>query len=197
MDLFFLKQFYKNYYELEKELIPRKNYKKSSNPLDKEFVDEVLKWLKLSMDILKEGDINDSKRTSSFLFLFSVLENLSNRIINIDKPIPAGKRNGKKIFKYEFRGKNKMLSHFIEDTQNEGFYRKANFDMKCGRNIPWHLKILNTINSVSDEKLSEEMLSRIVKKRNDFIHSNMTTGDKFFIGKEDIIFIHQIIYNGL
>ncbi|MCG9971152.1 response regulator [Christiangramia crocea] len=197
-ELIFLKQFYENYRILEKELLPRKEYKKVPNPLPKEFVDEVLKWFKLSIDILKNGNTNDSKKTSSFLFMFSVLENLANRVINVDNPIKTenGKK-GRKVYKFEYRGTDKSLKFFTEDKNRPGYYRKTNSILKCGRNIPWHLKILNTIDHITNETLTEEELSNIVKKRNDFIHSNTTTGEKFIIVNDDLIWLHQVIYNGL
>jgi CheY-like chemotaxis protein len=196
-EVIFLKQFYINYYDLEKELLPRKKYKKVTNPLPKEFVDEVLKWFKLSIDILKDGDITDSKRTSSFLFLFSVLENLSNRVINVDNPIISEIENERREFSFEFRGKNIKLKHFTEDRDSPGYYRKTQYEMKCKRSIPWHLKILNTLDYITNESVNGKELSYIIKKRNDFIHSNSTTGDNFDIKVNDIIWLHNIIYNAL
>lgn len=198
VELVFLKQFYENYSILEKNLIPRKEYKKASNPLPKEFVDEVLKWFKLSIDILQNGNLNDSKRTSSFLFMFSVLENLANRVINVDNPIlTENERGGRKVYKFEYRGTEKRLKNFVEDKNNPGYYRKTNSILKCSRSIPWHLKILNAIDHITEDRLTEDELSHIIKKRNDFIHSNSTTGEKFIIVNDDLIWLHQLIYKGL
>ena len=198
VELVFLKQFYENYSILEKNLLPRKEYKKASNPLPKEFVDEVLKWFKLSIDILQNGNLNDSKRTSSFLFMFSVLENLANRVINVDNPIlTENERGGRKVYKFEYRGTEKRLKNFVEDKNNPGYYRKTNSILKCSRSIPWHLKILNTIDHITEDRLTEDELSHIIKKRNDFIHSNSTTGEKFIIVNDDLIWLHQLIYKGL
>lgn len=193
----FLKSFYERFDQLQKELLPRKNFKKTPNPLPKEFVDETLKWFKLSIDHLKEK-IDDSKKAASFLFLFSVLENLSTRTIDVDNPIDEGKlRNGKKIFKYEFRSTKNRLRNYIEDANNLGFYRRTNSVLECGRSIPWNLKILNTLDFITDEQIDESLLSQIIKKRNDFIHSNITTGDRFTISNQDIIWLNEKIFNGL
>jgi hypothetical protein len=45
--------------------------------------------------------------------------------------------------------------------------------------------------------LSEEELTIIVKKRNDFIHANTTTGDKVNISIADLVFLNNIITVGL
>jgi hypothetical protein len=70
------------------------------------------------------------------------------------------------------------LRNFIEDENNKGYYRKTNRVYESSRHIPWVIKILNTIDFITDENLNEEDLTKLVKKRNDFIHANSTTGDK-------------------
>lgn len=196
LGMFFLKEFYEKYEIIRELIIPRKNFKNVSNPLPKEFVDETLKWYKLSIDMLSGQNVSDSHKTSSFLFMFSVLENISNRVVNIDDPIHTA-RNNKSFFKYEFRGTSVRLRSFIEDKDDNGYYRKTKNVLECGRNIPWFLKILNTIDFITEEKLSERELSRIIKKRNDFIHANQTTGDKFEISLDDLIWLNDILYKGL
>jgi len=56
---------------------------------------------------------------------------------------------------------------------------------------------LNSIDFITEEKLSEEDLTSTVKKRNDFIHANSTTGTKISITIEDLIFLNNIIIAGL
>lgn len=200
LEMTFLKRFYNNFNEIIELLIPRKNYKKSPNPLPKDFVDEILKWYKLSIDIISGQNISDAHKTSAFIFMFSIIENLSNRVINIDDPIKIEKikNNAKvKLFKFEFRGTNKTLSFFKEDNSS-GSYTKTRFPLECGKSIPWNQKILNTIDFITNEMLPDEKLSEIVKKRNDFIHANLTTGTVFKISNDDLIWIHDnVIFNGL
>ncbi len=195
----FLKKFYFNYQELEKSLLPRKNYKNSKSPLPIDFVDEVLKWFKLSIDVLSKDSFAESKKATSFLFLFSVLENISNRVIDIDNPQYVGKDYKERpSFTYEFRTKNKKLTYFKKDEINEKHYLRTNEELKCGKShIPWDLKVLNTMDFISGEKLDSEELSDIIKKRNDIIHSNTTTGDKIDITKENLIFLNGLLTKGL
>lgn len=189
----FLKDFYIKLDNLKNELVPRKNFKKSSNPLPKEFVDETLKWLELSCDVLKR-ETNHSMITTSFIFLFSVLENLSNRLINVDDPIPTENNN---LFMFEFRGSNQKLKRFQEDENNNGYFRRTNGHLKTTRNIPWKFKILNALDFITNSKIKEDELSIMIKKRNDLIHANSTTGDRFFIDIELLISLNSIVYRGL
>ena len=194
--LMFLKKFFKEQFEITEDLIPRRK-PKNQRPLPKEFVDETLKWLKLSNEILEQGYLDEIKIVSSFLFKFSVLENISNRIIDIDNPILIGKNDkGISKYKFQFRMSENRLRNFIEDENNSGFYRKTKI-FESSRNIPWTIKILNAIDFITDEKLSEEDLTKLVKKRNDFIHANSTTGDKVNILINDLIFLNSIIVMGL
>jgi CheY-like chemotaxis protein len=196
-NLNFLKEFYKCDFEVEKELTPRRKIT-NEKPLPKQFVDETLKWLRLSNNILSKGNLNETKMISSFLFKFSVLENLANRIIDVDNPILIGK-NEKGINKYKFRFRisDKRLRNYIEDENNVGYYRKTNKVYESSRNLPWIIKILNAIDFITEEKLSEEELTMTVKKRNDFIHVNSTTGSKIEITIDDLIFLNKIIIAGL
>ena len=192
----FLKDFYIKLEDLKTKLIPRKNFKKSNIPLPKEFVDETLKWFELSCEVLKR-ETSQSMITTSFIFMFSVLENLSNRLINVDAPIPADQNNNQQLFMFEFRGSNQKLKRFQEDENKIGYYRRTNGHLKSTRNIPWKFKILNALDFITDNKMKDDELSIIIKKRNDLIHANSTTGDKFSINIELLITLNSIIYDGL
>lgn len=193
----FLKGFYKDQNEIKKNLTPRRK-PKNEKPLPKEFVDEALKWLRLSNDILSKGYLNESKIVSSFIFKFSVLENISNRLIDTDNPIQVeADESGRNKYKFKFRLSVKQLRNFVEDENKKGYYRKTKKVYESFRNLPWVIKILNTIDFVTDEKLSEEELTKLVKKRNDFIHANSTTGDKVSISIDDLKFLNHIITLGL
>lgn len=196
-ELNFLKEFYKNDFEIESKLLLRRKTN-STHPLPKEFIDESLKWLRLSNNVLNRGKLTETNIVSSFLFKFSVLENLSNRLIDVEKPILIGtNESANKIYKYQFRISEKRLRNFIEDENNPGYYRKTNKVYESKRNLPWVIKILNTIDFISEEKLNEDDLTAIVKKRNDFIHVNSTTGSKVEITIQDLIFLDNIIFLGL
>jgi CheY-like chemotaxis protein len=189
----FLKDFFDCYKILKDELIPRKNYKRTDKPLPKEFVDEALKWLEISYQQLNSG-ISQSSLTSSFLFMFSVLENISNRVINIENPIPT-KQEG--LFHYEFRGSEQKLKLFIEDKDNLGYYRKTKSHLSSKRNVSWVMKILNTLDFISNEQYSIHELSNLIKLRNDVIHANSNSGDVILTEKNSIEFLNKLIYNGL
>jgi hypothetical protein len=195
-DKIFLKGFYSKLNELKNTLIPRKNFKKSDAPLPKEFVDETLKWLELSCEVLKR-ETSQSMITASFIFMFSVLENLSNRLINVDDPIPLNENNNQQLYMFEFRGSNQKLKRFKEDENNLGFYRRTNSKLQTPRNIPWKFKILNALDFITDNKMKENELSLLIKKRNDLIHANSTTGEKFTINIELLITLNSIIHQGL
>lgn len=195
--LVFLKDFYNGQNEITNDLIPRRK-PKNEKSLPKEFIDEALKWLNLSNDILSKGFLNEAKVVSSFIFKFSVLENISNRVIDSDNPIFVGKNDkGINKYKFQFRLSDKRLRNFIEDENNKGYYRKTKKVYESSRNISWVIKILNTIDFITEESLNEEDLTKIVKKRNDFIHANPTTGDKVSISIYDLKFLNHIITLGL
>jgi len=187
----FLKDFYLNFASLSAELIPRKRVK-SDNPLPNEFVDEVLKWLEITYQLLNK-EINQSSLTASFVFLFSVLENLSNRVINVEKPILVNNN----LYKFEFRGTNQELCSFSDDSSNSGGLKKSEYPLVTSINIPWTQKILNTIDYLGDNNYSVPELNKIVKLRNDIIHANTTTGDKIYIDKKYLILLNTLICNGL
>jgi CheY-like chemotaxis protein len=190
----FLKDFYAKLEKLKIELLPRKKNRTATFPLPKEFVDETLKWLELSYHLLCQ-DMSEDNITASYIFLFSVLENISNRVIDIDNPITIPNKSG--YFKFEFRVDRRRLRRFIENDINPGFYRRTNTILESKRNLPWHFKILNTLDFISNETISEESLSILIKKRNDLIHANATTGDKINITSDLLIQLNDIIYIGL
>lgn len=193
--LTFLKDFYTDQIEITTDLIPRRK-PKNEKSLPKDFIDEVLKWLDLSNDILSKGYIDEAKIVSSFVFKFSILENISTRLIDIENPIFVGQDARGNKYKFQFRLSEKRLRHFIEDDKHKGYYRKEKEYQSKG-NIPWVQKILNTIDYVTEEKLNEERLTTLVKKRNDFIHANSTTGDRVTITIADLKFLNEIITLGL
>ena len=191
----YIKKLYERLFDLKKQLRPRRKYS-HPKPLPKEFVDEVLKWFELSIDIIARNS-NDSSKASSFLFLFSVLENLANRVINVDEPIQKTTSQGDTVYNYSFRGTDQRLRNFVKDENNEGYYRRTNSPMRTGRAIPWNLKILNTIDYITKQKVDEKRLSEVIIKRNDFIHSNSTSGNVFKVNDEDIKWLNETIYHGL
>jgi DNA-binding NarL/FixJ family response regulator len=197
MRLSFLKDFYKDQYEISSDLIPRRK-PKNEKSLPKDFIDEALKWLNLSNDILSVGYLNEAKIVSSFIFKFSVLENISTRIIDTDNPILVDKNErGINKYKFQFRLCERRLRNFVEDENNKGYYRKTKKVYESSRNIPWVIKILNTIDFITNESLNEEELTKLIKKRNDFIHANPTTGNKVSISIDNLKFLNHIITLGL
>lgn len=189
----FLKDFYEKFTNLKHELIPRKNIKKSDKPLPKEFVDEVLKWLELSYSLLN-GGISQISLTAAFLLMFSVLENLANRTINIDAPIEIYDYPGKYNFKFRQSDDYLMFFRFDEAT---GLYHKTGIIHESDKNIPWFIKILNTLDFVARERASNINLSKIIKVRNSIIHANTTTGKAITVELSQIIELNDIIYKGL
>ena len=92
---------------------------------------------------------------------------------------------------------HQKLKRFKEDENNLGFYRRTNVHLKCPRNIPWVYKILNTLDFITNNKMNEEEINILIKKRNDLIHANITTGDKFEIDINLLKSLNSIIFNGL
>ena len=131
------------------------------------------------------------------MFLFSVLENLSNRLIDVDNPIEVPNTDPVR-YMFEFRSSHQKLKKFTEDKVNLGYYRKTTEDLKTTKRvIPWLAKIQNAIEFVSDDELKEDELSNIVKTRNDLIHANTTTGKKAEITAELLISLNKLVYDGL
>ena len=191
----FLKDFYTQYEKLKTQLIPRKNFKKSSQPLPKEFVDEVLKWLEMSFNILK-SELSEINMTSSFIIMFSVLENLSNRVIDSENPIKLTNSGKELIFEFEYRKERKKIKKFKQDQM--GYYIDTGFALnRNNTSIPWAQKILNTLSYINAGLMNDEDLNLLVKKRNDIIHANSTMGSQVAIDKKDILLLHTLLYNGL
>ena len=188
----FLKYFESKHNQLKFELLPRKEFNQTSKPLPKEFVDEVLKWSGLCLNIL-HNKLNQGNLTSTFLLYFSIIENMSNRVIETENPIHEGK-----FYKFQFRKNFQRLNNFIEDEENEGFYRKTNSKYKSkSRRLAWAIKIYNTIDFISDDQYSLESINELVSKRNKIIHLNSTFGDVIEIEKKDIILLNDIMNKGL
>lgn len=186
----FLKQFYENYKKLESSFLPRRN-KKSSAPLPKEFVDEAMKWFKISCDLFKSG-VTEENKAAAFLFLFSVIENIANRVINIDVPENDMDNIGNAIWKYKFRSRNQYLMSF-DINMNKTQYPLT---VASGKPIPWMQKILNAFDFISVHGVNKD-IKDLVDKRNDFIHANATTGKKINITESDVITLHNIVFDGL
>ena len=193
----FLKDFYKGQIDVIKELEPRKKFS-HPNLLPKEFVDEAIKWLKFSNSVLNEGELNEFRITSSFIMKFAVLENISNRVIDIDNPIESYNKYDEIVYNFQFRKNEDYLKMFTEDKESSGFFTKTNTTYYCpSRILPWTTKTLNTLYFIGEESVNANKLSELVKKRNDFIHSNPTTGDASDINIDDLVFLNKLIINGL
>ena len=164
--------------------------------MPKEFVDEVIKWLEISNALIAKG-ATTLNITTSFLFYFSVIESISNKIIDVDNPIFVETENGQKKYNFQFRGSDQKLRNYIEDIPNSGIYRKTKGKLKSSRNIPWLLKILNAFDFISNYNIDEILVSNLIKKRNDIIHSNPTTGDKINIELRELIMLYKFIIEGL
>ena len=196
LEMIFMQDFYSKLKILKKELIPRKNFKRSPNPLPKEFVDEVLKWYEMTLNVLATG-LSEINKTSAFIMMFSVLENLSNRIIDSNNPTRISKSNNESVYEFEFRKERKKLTDYKED-RNGNYYNSGIILQRTNSAIPWGQKILNTLNYINAGIINEDNdLNGLVKKRNDIIHANSTTGDQAKIRKEDIIFLNSLLYAGL
>ena len=146
----------------------------------------------MSLNFFKNG-INEEQLISTFLIYFTIIENISNRVIEIENPIKE-----QDFYKFQFRKNLQRLNNYIEDNDNLGFYRKTGSKYKSSkRHLRWDIKIYNTIDFISDSKLSIESINNLVKKRNDIIHSNSTLGSVIEISKNDILLLNKIIYEGL
>ncbi|MGL2986421.1 response regulator [Flavobacterium sp. RSSA_27] len=188
----FLTDFYSKYKEMKQELLPRTNPKNAEYPLDKKFVNEYLKWLKFGIDNIgkfknKEGFV------TSFLILFSVLENLSNRIIDIDNPESVFINNETK-YQYKFRINDKYLKFF---ECNDDVYSSSNKNLVSLKSINWNQKILNALDFLSGYELNFPNINNIIRKRNDIIHSNTTTGNNIEISIDEIKKLFYLITNNI
>lgn len=182
----FLKKYFEKYNFLKQQLEPRKSYKKHSNPLPKQFIDEYLRWLEFGiLNILKYK--SNTGNVMSFSIFFSVLENISNRIIDIDNPEILG--NGD--YKFKFRHNHKFL---IEYNLFSESYISIGSELISKRNLSWTQKIVNTLAELS---CSLTNISTIIRKRNDIIHSNSTTGNSINITEQDLKHIFDLITNNI
>ncbi|KQT23748.1 hypothetical protein ASG22_06835 [Chryseobacterium sp. Leaf405] len=178
----FLKKYFEKYNFLKEQLEPRKKFKKHSSPLPKEFVDEYLKWLEFGiLNILKYK--SNTGNVMSFSIFFSVLENISNRIIDIDNPEAV--RKGE--YRFKFRKNHKFLQEYSSPFD---IYILTGNDLISKRTISWTQKIINTLAELS---CSLTNISDMIRKRNDIIHSNTTTGNSINITKKDLQNIFDIV----
>jgi len=191
LDLKFLKRFYNDFNFVKAEL-----FKRRKKDLTKEFVDESIKWLEISNNLISKG-VTSLNITISFLFFFSVMESISNKVIDVDNPILVETENGQKKYNFQFRGSDQKLRNYIEEMPNSGIFRKTNGKLKSTRNIPWLLKILNAFDFISKYNIDELMVSNLIKKRNNIIHANPTTGDKISIELQELITLYNYIIEGL
>jgi len=191
----YLTRYYSGLDLIRQKLNPRK-IKTSENPLPKKFVDETLRWLEFSYLLLNKKDSSEN-RAAAFFFLFTVLENISNRIIDTDFPQEVPGVNNQRMYIFEFRNSNKKLVLFKENSGNTDFYDRTNIILKSARNLSWKQKILNTIDYITGSRISEEELSHILKKRNDLVHANSTTGEKVNIDLDIIDKLNSIIFSAL
>jgi hypothetical protein len=94
-------------------------------------------------------------------------------------------------FKFKFRINDNYLKSFTWDT-NFNKYNKTNVDLLSARNIKWNQKVLNTLDVLGCDLPN---INNLVKKRNDIIHSNSTTGDRIQISKDELKKLFEIITN--
>jgi CheY-like chemotaxis protein len=182
LDLRYLKSFYGEV-RIVSEILLKKVKK---NELPKDFVEEYLKWLEFSINNLLKYKSNEGNIVS-FLMFFSVLENLANRIIDIDNP-----EKFDEFFKHKYRRNNTYLKYF--NKNDNGSYSRTAYDNESkSRHINWDQKLLNTIYYLSNSSIDDSQLSVLIKKRNDIVHSNSTTGDKIEISVNELKLIFRII----
>lgn len=187
----FLKQFYKDYDEIKQNLLPRKTSK--TNRLSKEFVDESWNMFKMSCDILLK-DVVEQTIDASYIFLFSVIELISNQIINIKGPEEFQYNYGKLVYRYKFRMNDNYLKRFDENTYAKTTKYVEVDDPK--KEPGWFQKTMNTLDYLSIIDTSIDY-KHLVKVRNDFIHANSIDNNKIVISLDDLINLHKIVFAGL
>ena len=192
LEFSFLINFYSNYEELKIKLLPRTIYNTAENPLDKNFVNEYLKWLKFGIDNIQNYK-NKEGLVTSFLILFSVLENLANRIIDIDNSENVFINNEHK-YQHKFRSNNEYLKFF---ECREDVFSRSNNILYSSRSINWNQKILNTLDFLSSFEINFPNINNIIKKRNDIIHSNTTYGNNIDISIEELKQLFYLITNNI
>lgn len=191
----FLKSFYFILKSVDAILTPRTRTT-NAFPLPKDFVSEYLKWIRLGNDNLAANK-NELGLTTSFILYFSVLENIANRIIDTDTPFQNGNTaDGKQLFYFEFRTAVKKLVYFEEVPRYSGNYLRT-LKTSFPRSIPWQQKILNTFDFLSNYNLDMTKINQLLKKRNEIVHPNPTTGRKIKVEKEDVISIFNLITDNI
>jgi CheY-like chemotaxis protein len=181
-DASFLINYYNKYKIIKEKLEERKN-----KDLPKDFVREYLRWLLFGIEILQQNNVaKEEKNIVSFIFFFSVLENIANRVIDTDTP----EITSEKKYKYKFRADNKYLKIF-EVTAKK--YSKTNMDIVSDRNLPWNQKILNTLDYYG---CNTQNINNLIQKRNDIIHQNTTTGNnKVTVSDLEIKVLFDLVTN--
>ncbi len=185
----FLKNFYESYFRIKSLLEPRKNYDKAEDPLDKNFVDEVLKLLEGGNNILVKGNLSDEDKILAFLMYFMVIENISNYLIDIENP-----EKNKDKYHFKFRKSEQYLMFFKEGEKG---YEKTKERLESKRSLPWIQKLLNTVDYLNVSGGDISKISSLVQKRNNIIHANTLTGGKISIEVEDLINLYGLIMDCL
>ena len=180
LDYAFVRNFYDKFLILKENLEKRKKDKN----LPKEFVDEYLKWLEFGINNIIKYKSNDGN-VLSFIMFFSVLENISTRLIDVENP----ESTSESLFKFKFRRNNNYLKNF-EWVSSINSYSKTNYDLVCSRNINWNQKIFNVLDVLGCDIKN---INYLVEKRNDIIHSNPTTGNLIKISNLDLETLFKII----
>jgi CheY-like chemotaxis protein len=180
-----------DYYDVYNDLETSLKSKIKSKELDKDFVNEYLKWLSFGINNLTIYK-NSEGIVTSFLMFFSVLENLCNRIIDIDN-YERDYHNSENVFKFKFRHNNTYLIHF--NCMDDDYTKTNNTLYSKNSRLNWGQKILNTLNFLSNYKIEDDLngINKLIKKRNDLIHSNVTTGDKINISVNDVNNLFNLI----
>jgi DNA-binding NarL/FixJ family response regulator len=175
--------FLKKNVETFKNLSQQLELRKKKKELPKEFVDEYLRWLEFGvLNILKyksnEGNV------MSFSIFFTVLENIANRLIDIDTPISTGTYNE---YKFEFRRSRTFLKYYKLISNN---YVNSGSDLLIIGRMGWTQKVINTLDALSCNLVD---VTPLIDKRNDIIHSNSTTGNGIDITTQDLQDIFSIV----
>lgn len=189
----FLKTFFSTLSETKKELEPRKK-ENFNHQLPVDFVDEYLKWLLWGNENLRKNK-NELGLTTSFILYFSVLENISNRVIDIDNPIKdIIDPNNNQLYYFEFRiDRIKKLNVF----DNKGTRHKCSYvktTKTCfPKNIPWNQKILNSLDFLNTFNANQSIVDSLLQKRHDIIHANAIEGAKINVNKKDVKDLFNLI----
>lgn len=182
--LHFLKKFHKEYKRINAELLPRKNFKKHANPLDKNFVDQYLYFLKLGIDSIQ----NVEKLESTFIIFFMVLENIANNIVNRNETEYDKDSN---VYTFSLRNGQKVKSiNYHTFTINTDIYNQSS------RDISWKPKIINVLNFLNYDSTFFEKTIVLTDKRHKLIHLDSTNNnvpESEKVNINDINFLFDII----